>query len=137
MFFGGGGPSPTSHVDLAYRQFSQLSPKLLDSLSPSVTHLDLSHNELGACLDLSALERFPMLQVLVIDGNQLTHQTVLPYLPQLHSLSANKNAISNLLVFVKEGNVGNGLQTRTGLLAATDRPKSTAIHFGPTLRRRL
>lgn len=58
-----------------------------------VSTLDLSYNSLTS---LSNLEYFPHLSELVLDNNHLGDYMVFPNLPNLHTLSLNKNRISDL-----------------------------------------
>ncbi|XP_063884061.1 leucine-rich melanocyte differentiation-associated protein-like isoform X2 [Scylla paramamosain] len=55
--------------------------------------LDLSFN---AIRSLDGLERFPYLEELVLDNNFIDDGVVLPYLDTLHTLSLNKNKVSDL-----------------------------------------
>ncbi|XP_018567005.1 leucine-rich melanocyte differentiation-associated protein-like isoform X2 [Anoplophora glabripennis] len=55
--------------------------------------LDLSYNEL---ISLEGLEGFPSLTELVLDNNQLSDSLTFPYIPNLQTLSLNKNNIRDL-----------------------------------------
>lgn len=55
--------------------------------------LDLSYN---AIRSLDGLERFPYLEELVLDNNFIDDGVVVPYLDTLHTLSLNKNKVSDL-----------------------------------------
>lgn len=75
-------------------QDCQKIPSVLAQLyGPRVHFLDLSFN----CLTtLQGVEKFMNLQELVLDNNNLTDSFSLPKLQHLHTLSLNKNNISNL-----------------------------------------
>lgn len=64
----------------------------------SVTRLDLSFNELTS---LDGLEKFEVLEELVLDNNCLDHTMQLELLPDLTTLSVNNNLITDLHTFVK------------------------------------
>ncbi|XP_054267551.1 leucine-rich melanocyte differentiation-associated protein-like [Macrosteles quadrilineatus] len=69
-------------------------PPILSKLYGSrVQALDLSYNSLT---NLHELANFSQLTELVLDNNQLSDSLVLPPLPDLHTLSLNKNNITNL-----------------------------------------
>lgn len=53
--------------------------------------LDFSYNDLTT---LKGLEGFVHLKELILDNNQLNDNIILPYLPQLRTLSLNKNKVS-------------------------------------------
>ncbi|XP_042883248.1 leucine-rich melanocyte differentiation-associated protein-like isoform X2 [Penaeus japonicus] len=55
--------------------------------------LDLSYN---AIRSLEGLEKFPYLEELVLDNNYIDDSVMIPYLDTLHTLSLNKNKVSNL-----------------------------------------
>ncbi|EEZ98550.1 Leucine-rich repeat-containing protein C10orf11 homolog-like Protein [Tribolium castaneum] len=90
-------PSSVTYVDnrLCYSgQKCQRIPEALVKLyGAKVQSLDLSYNEL---VTLKGLEGFPLLKELVLDNNQLSDSLVLPYLPHLHTLSLNKNNITDI-----------------------------------------
>ncbi|CAG9818084.1 unnamed protein product [Phaedon cochleariae] len=70
-------------------QKCQKIPEALIKLYGSKTQsLDLSYNDLAS---LKGLEGFFELKELILDNNQLTDSLVLPYMPQLHTISLNKN----------------------------------------------
>ncbi|KAK9685473.1 hypothetical protein QE152_g38015 [Popillia japonica] len=71
-------------------------PKLY---GPKVSALDLSYNEL---VTLRGLEGFPNLQELILDNNQLGDAISFPRLPQLHTLSLNKNRIEDVEILLKK-----------------------------------
>lgn len=93
--------------DLEYYYCFQLSyvgqdvhriPPILSKLyGPRVQALDLSYNSLT---NLHELANFPGLTELVLDNNQLGDGLVLPSLLSLHTLSLNKNNVSQLLWIV-------------------------------------
>lgn len=67
-------------------------PPILSKLyGAKVQALDLSYNSLT---NLHELANFPHLTELVLDNNQLGDSLVLPNLPSLHTLSLNKNNVS-------------------------------------------
>ncbi|KAL1459012.1 hypothetical protein WDU94_011030 [Cyamophila willieti] len=69
-------------------------PLVLCKLYGSRVHtLDLSYNSLTS---LANLEYFPHLSELILDNNHLGDHMVFPHLPNLHTLSLNKNNISDL-----------------------------------------
>nr|XP_027233947.1 leucine-rich melanocyte differentiation-associated protein-like [Penaeus vannamei] len=55
--------------------------------------LDLSYN---AIRSLEGLEKFPYLEELVLDNNYIDDSVMIPYLDTLHTLSLNKNKVTNL-----------------------------------------
>ncbi|KAJ8985629.1 hypothetical protein NQ317_015125 [Molorchus minor] len=99
-------PSAVSFVDnsLCYSgQKCQRIPEALIKLYGVKVHsLDLSYNELAS---LHGLEGFPQLRELVLDNNQLSDSLSFPYMPELHTLSLNKNNIcdiESLLLKIRE-----------------------------------
>ncbi|KAG5871373.1 hypothetical protein JTB14_028905 [Gonioctena quinquepunctata] len=75
-------------------QRCQKIPETLIKLyGQKVQCLDISYNELTT---LRGLEGFTELKELILDNNQLTDSLVLPYLPQLYTLSLNKNKINDI-----------------------------------------
>ncbi|CAG9818080.1 unnamed protein product [Phaedon cochleariae] len=75
-------------------QKCQKIPEALIKLYGSKTQsLDLSYNDLAS---LKGLEGFFELKELILDNNQLTDSLVLPYMPQLHTISLNKNKIQDI-----------------------------------------
>lgn len=71
----------------------RIPPILARLYGKRVQALDLSYN----CLtSLQELANFPYLTELVLDNNQLGDGIVLPYIQTLHTLSLNKNNITNL-----------------------------------------
>ncbi|XP_018915450.2 leucine-rich melanocyte differentiation-associated protein isoform X1 [Bemisia tabaci] len=75
-------------------------PSVLSKLYGSRVHeLDLSYN----CLtSLSQLEHFPHLTELILDNNQLGDSITFPYMNFLHTLSLNKNNITDLESFLRK-----------------------------------
>eukprot|EP00051_Salpingoeca_urceolata_P024005 m.414995 g.414995 ORF g.414995 m.414995 type:complete len:324 (-) comp20176_c5_seq8:369-1340(-) len=72
-------------------------PEWLGQEYSGATRLDLSYNQLAA---LDHLERFKGLQELVLDNNCLADGLALPKLPKLHTLTLNKNSISDIEAFL-------------------------------------
>lgn len=84
------------YLQLCYNgQCCQMIPQALIKLyGPKVHTLDLSYNELAS---IRGIEEFSNIKELILDNNQLTDTINLPYFPQLHTLSLNKNKVSILL----------------------------------------
>ena len=61
---------------------------------PSAKRLDLSYNRIAT---LEGLDKFEILEELILDNNDVTDEAIskLPHLPNLHTLSANKNNIKD------------------------------------------
>lgn len=71
----------------------RIPPILARLYGKRVQALDLSYN----CLtSLQELGNFPHLTELVLDNNQLGDGIILPYIQTLHTLSLNKNNLTNL-----------------------------------------
>uniref|UniRef100_A0A8C4Q207 Leucine rich melanocyte differentiation associated n=1 Tax=Eptatretus burgeri TaxID=7764 RepID=A0A8C4Q207_EPTBU len=79
-----------SYVDNSCRS---LPPFLGQNYGKTGTRLDVSNNRLTS---LVGLEAFPYLEELILDGNHLGNDLELCFLPNLHTLSLNKNFISDL-----------------------------------------
>eukprot|EP00009_Paramoeba_aestuarina_P003850 CAMPEP_0201515748 /NCGR_PEP_ID=MMETSP0161_2-20130828/7235_1 /ASSEMBLY_ACC=CAM_ASM_000251 /TAXON_ID=180227 /ORGANISM="Neoparamoeba aestuarina, Strain SoJaBio B1-5/56/2" /LENGTH=163 /DNA_ID=CAMNT_0047912661 /DNA_START=129 /DNA_END=616 /DNA_ORIENTATION=+ len=62
-----------------------------------VVRLDVSYNHF---IDLMGFSEMKNLEILVLDGNKLKSHTKFPPFPALHTLSVNKNEVTNLAVFV-------------------------------------
>lgn len=76
-----------------------LPQKLIEDYSKVTTRLDLSFNQVKS---LTGLEEFCHLQELVLDNNDIDDSTVFPHLKHLHTLTLNKNKITDLERLVKE-----------------------------------
>ncbi|XP_042239643.1 leucine-rich melanocyte differentiation-associated protein-like [Homarus americanus] len=61
--------------------------------------LDLSYN---AIRSLEGLEKFPYLEEIILDNNFIDDNLVLPFLATLHTLSLNKNKVTNLEKLVEQ-----------------------------------
>ncbi|XP_056643294.1 leucine-rich melanocyte differentiation-associated protein-like [Diorhabda sublineata] len=98
-------PSAVTFVDnrLCYNgQNCEMIPLSLANIYGSkVESLDLSYNEL---VSIRGIEEFRNLKELILDNNQLTDQIVIPYLPELHTLSLNKNKIEDLPLLLSKIN---------------------------------
>lgn len=69
-------------------------PEALGKLYGSKVHcLDLSYNEL---VTLKGLEAFPHLEELIVDNNQLSDSLLFATISTLHTLSLNKNQITDI-----------------------------------------
>ncbi|KAJ4456157.1 putative leucine-rich melanocyte differentiation-associated protein [Paratrimastix pyriformis] len=90
-------PPPSESVSLAYRQIREITPDLGRRYGNLAKHLDLSYNQISNCTGLSY---FSHLESLIMDGNAITSHTNFPFMPQLHTLSVNKNQIQFLPQFV-------------------------------------
>ncbi|GFO38127.1 leucine-rich repeat-containing protein c10orf11-like protein [Plakobranchus ocellatus] len=55
--------------------------------------LDLSFNRL---MSVAGLEHFKFLKELILDNNELSDDVTFPYLKELHTLTLNKNSLTNL-----------------------------------------
>ncbi|XP_014773820.2 leucine-rich melanocyte differentiation-associated protein [Octopus bimaculoides] len=71
--------------------------KLIESFCTKTTRLDLSYNLLYT---LKGLENFTDLEELVLDNNWIDDDTEFPALNSLHTLTLNKNNISDLESFL-------------------------------------
>ncbi|XP_041363625.1 leucine-rich melanocyte differentiation-associated protein-like isoform X2 [Gigantopelta aegis] len=79
---------------------SEEIPKSLIDEYCKVTHrLDLSYNNLR---HLEGLEHFSDLEELVLDNNQLDDNIVLPHLNSLHTITLNKNKITDLNILLEK-----------------------------------
>ncbi|KYQ99854.1 leucine-rich repeat-containing protein (LRR) [Tieghemostelium lacteum] len=85
-------------LDLAYRDITEINPRIVERFGPYTKELDLSNNNLEG--DLLVLEGFPLLTTLVLDNNKLTSHCKFANLPKLHTLWINSNSINNLSVFI-------------------------------------
>ncbi|XP_045212207.1 leucine-rich melanocyte differentiation-associated protein-like [Mercenaria mercenaria] len=73
--------------------------KLIEDYSKVTTRLDLSFNQVK---NLTGLEDFCHLQELVLDNNEIDDTTVFPRLQQLHTLTLNKNKLTDLEHLIEE-----------------------------------
>ncbi|XP_060575633.1 leucine-rich melanocyte differentiation-associated protein-like [Ruditapes philippinarum] len=76
-----------------------LPQKLIEDYSKVTTRLDLSFNQVN---NLLGLEEFCHLQELVLDNNEINDYTVFPHLQQLHTLTLNKNKLTDLEHLISE-----------------------------------
>ncbi|KAL3877599.1 hypothetical protein ACJMK2_035295 [Sinanodonta woodiana] len=83
---------------------------LVDSYSKVTRRLDLSFNKLR---NLHRLEEFPNLEELVLDNNELGDDVQFPTLTFLHTLTLNKNKLTNLEQLLQ--NIQNNLPQLTYL----------------------
>ncbi|XP_047478919.1 leucine-rich melanocyte differentiation-associated protein-like isoform X2 [Penaeus chinensis] len=88
-------PEKKSAVQLCFvGQDCQRIPSILGATYGLQTkRLDLSYN---AIRSLEGLEKFPYLEELVLDNNYIDDSVMIPYLDTLHTLSLNKNKVTNL-----------------------------------------
>ncbi|XP_062512235.1 leucine-rich melanocyte differentiation-associated protein-like [Corticium candelabrum] len=84
-------------LSLAYRGLTEVPKEVVASCSVELEELDLGNNRIN---DLRCLVHFGKMHSLILDRNELTSHTKLPFLPNLHTLWVNHNKISNLSVFV-------------------------------------
>jgi len=84
-------------LSFAYRDLDEINPRIVQRFGDTVKELDLSNNNIR---DLSPLKGFVKLQILVLDGNNITSHTKIPLLPKLDTLWVNSNNISNLILFI-------------------------------------
>jgi len=85
-------------VSLGYRDLTEIDGELILAFGKCVTWLDLTGNRFGD--DLSVLRSFPSLEVLVVDGNNITCHLMLAQLPKLHTLWMNNNKVDNTAVLL-------------------------------------
>ena len=90
-----------SYLSLAYKDLDSISPSLISKYGHKVKHIDLSYNKLTD-KSLGPIAGFEQVESLVLDGNQLSSYVTFPYLPNLHTLSVNKNKIEILSVFIEK-----------------------------------
>ena len=90
-----------SYLTLAYKGLDSINPALIKKYGQSVKHLDLSYNKLTD-KSLGPIAGFEQMESLVLDGNLLSSYVTFPYLPNLHTLSVNKNKIEILSVFIEK-----------------------------------
>ncbi|KAK3609641.1 hypothetical protein CHS0354_028845 [Potamilus streckersoni] len=83
---------------------------LVDSYSKVTRRLDLSFNKLR---NLQRLEEFPNLEELILDNNELGDDAHFPTLKLLHTLTLNKNKLTNLEQLLQ--NIQNNLPNLTYL----------------------
>jgi Leucine-rich repeat (LRR) protein len=88
-----------NYLTLAYRNLESVSNSYVISHGQTVKHLDLSYNKLTD-KSLMAIGKFEKLESLVLDGNQITSQVEFPILQSLHTLSVNKNKVTDLATFI-------------------------------------
>uniref|UniRef100_UPI00358FAF3B leucine-rich melanocyte differentiation-associated protein isoform X2 n=1 Tax=Myxine glutinosa TaxID=7769 RepID=UPI00358FAF3B len=86
-------PSGGLQVSYVDNSCQSLPPFLGENYGKTGTRLDASNNRLTS---LVGLEAFPHLEELILDGNHLGNDLELCPLPYLHTLSLNKNLISDL-----------------------------------------
>jgi hypothetical protein len=85
-------PDADQRLSIAHLDLSSF-PREISSYASTLKSLDASHNQLNS---LRPLEDFHLLETLVLDSNQIEHNCVMPYLPNLKYLSVNTNRIANL-----------------------------------------
>jgi len=84
-------------LTLAYQRLSIIPAELVSKFQHSVRELDLSSNLIS---DLMPLEGFNSLTTLILDSNSITSTTYFPHLPNLQTVTVNRNNVSNLVLFV-------------------------------------
>lgn len=92
---------PTGQKQLCFvGQDCQRIPSILGATYGLQTkRLDLSYN---AIRSLDGLEKFPYLEELILDNNFIDDSVTLPRLETLHTLSLNKNKVTNLEKFLDQ-----------------------------------
>jgi len=91
-------PRQGIRVSLGYRDLTEIDAELILAFGKRVTWLDLTNNHFGD--DLSVLRSFPAIEVLVVDGNNITSHLKLAHLPKLHTLWMNNNKVDNTTVLL-------------------------------------
>ncbi|XP_078740621.1 leucine-rich melanocyte differentiation-associated protein [Lampetra fluviatilis] len=71
---------------------------LAERFGPSTLRLDLSFNLIDS---LRGVDAFPALEELLVDCNELTESAEIPALPSLHTLTLNKNRVTELRPLLK------------------------------------
>ena len=72
-------PDADQRLSIAHLDLSSF-PREISSYASTLKSLDASHNQLNS---LRPLEDFHLLETLVLDSNQIEHNCVMPYLPNL------------------------------------------------------
>eukprot|EP00055_Hartaetosiga_balthica_P017961 m.125821 g.125821 ORF g.125821 m.125821 type:complete len:294 (-) comp9433_c4_seq1:1649-2530(-) len=80
-------------LSCAFRDFDSFPPTLAERYGSLTKRLDLSHNCLNA---VDHIEKFTALEELILDNNAIEMLSLPQPLPRLHTLSLNKNEISNI-----------------------------------------
>lgn len=84
-----------SQVSCVGSDVEKLAQSFIDAYSSVARRLDLSYNRLKS---LEGIEKFAVLEELVLDNNQLTDDSLsnIPSLPHLRTLTLNKNNICDI-----------------------------------------
>eukprot|EP00771_Trimastix_marina_P002902 gnl/Trimastix_PCT/4075.p1 GENE.gnl/Trimastix_PCT/4075~~gnl/Trimastix_PCT/4075.p1 ORF type:complete len:195 (+),score=33.41 gnl/Trimastix_PCT/4075:26-586(+) len=88
---------PQARLSLAYRNLDTLTYPVIRKFTKTTKELDLSYNRLS---EISLVSAFEHLTALVLDGNRITSHTNFPTMPHLNTLCVNRNAITNLALFI-------------------------------------
>ncbi|KAA6373834.1 MAG: hypothetical protein EZS28_030640 [Streblomastix strix] len=89
------------YLSIAHRDLEFINGAVVKEYASVVKHLDASYNRLSD-RSLGPIGAFDQLESLVLDGNQLTSNVVLPKLQRLHSLSVSKNRIQTISIFIEK-----------------------------------
>ncbi|KAH3871186.1 leucine-rich melanocyte differentiation-associated protein-like [Dreissena polymorpha] len=99
--------------------------KLIEDYSKVTRRLDLSYNQIS-CLD--GLEEFCHLEELVLDNNPITDGVKFPELPTLHTLTINKNKLTDIDHLLNEVKTKFPLLTYLSLLGNAACPNQLSAH---------
>ncbi|KAK3855865.1 hypothetical protein Pcinc_037760 [Petrolisthes cinctipes] len=85
--------TPTLHLCFVGQDCQRIPSILGATYGLQTKRLDLSYN---AIRSLDGLDKFPFLEELILDNNFIDDSVVIPRLPTLHTLSLNKNKVTDL-----------------------------------------
>ncbi|XP_042239581.1 leucine-rich melanocyte differentiation-associated protein-like isoform X2 [Homarus americanus] len=91
--------TPTLHLCFVGQDCQRIPSILGATYGLQTKRLDLSYN---AIRSLEGLEKFPYLEEIILDNNFIDDNLVLPFLATLHTLSLNKNKVTNLEKLVEQ-----------------------------------
>ncbi|XP_069188377.1 leucine-rich melanocyte differentiation-associated protein [Procambarus clarkii] len=91
--------TPTLHLCFVGQDCQRIPSILGATYGLQTKRLDLSYNSIRS---LDGLDKFPFLEELILDNNFIDDSVLIPHLDTLHTLSLNKNKVTNLEKLVEQ-----------------------------------